>query len=515
MKVGIIGNGIIGLSIAEKLLKQAGQRIELTIFGKKVRPSGCASTAAAAMLNLWGEIESDILKNPVTRARFEFSRQSQPLWSTVITDLEEESGLKIHYGNGTHIIHNSDSPAQHDNFKAIIDGLKEYNEPYSTVLPADLSITIPYYNPAPEKKARAAIHIPSESWVNPNHLLNALETIIDRFPNAKRIDAECSKLNISAGNICGITLENNEQIDLDVVVVCNGASFTTLVKKSEINHLFQRVFFGVGGSIVFKSGSKTLKHCVRTPSRGLACGMYTVPYDAEHIIMGATNFVSHNPKDLRLNNIYQLIKQAQEEFNIDCWKSIHTRTNMGWRPISTDTLPMIGSTSIKGMFVATGTYRDGLFCSPIISSWLSDLILKGKSNLEEPLFAPERSLIAVYSREEAVNKYVEHNINDPRINDGSQDQIALAASLRDTSERLHDKVGAQEWGIPLLMHHMYEKGYIRPSSRHFCPPKIMTNLSNEGSYMPYGPLASSQQSDFSFLETNRLVSQTNSLSPSC
>ena len=100
-----------------------------------------------------------------------------------------------------------------------------------------------------------------------------------------------------------------------------------------------------------------------------------------------------------------------EQINTDYYRSELVKVNVGWRPTSADTLPLLGKTSIPNLIVATGTKRDGLYCSPVISNYLADLILDNKSNLDLSLFKPERKLVRIYTREEAIQITVRDSIN--------------------------------------------------------------------------------------------------------
>jgi len=57
MRIGIVGNGIIGTSLAYKLIKFAeNSKDKIFLFGDQNRVNS-ASTAAAAMLNSFAEVE--------------------------------------------------------------------------------------------------------------------------------------------------------------------------------------------------------------------------------------------------------------------------------------------------------------------------------------------------------------------------------------------------------------------------------------------------------------------------
>jgi hypothetical protein len=121
--------------------------------------------------------------------------------------------------------------------------------------------------------------------------------------------------------------------------------------------------------------SKDYPHlkCIRTPNRGLACGIYTVPYfsdpnvPVDHILVGASNLVS--PVSVvyaSISSVESLLRAAIEQINFNFYRSELIRVNVGMRPTSLDTYPLIGKTSIDNLVIVTGTKRDGFHMSPLI-----------------------------------------------------------------------------------------------------------------------------------------------------
>src|SRR5690606_17565569 len=87
----------------------------------------------------------------------------------------------------------------------------------------------------------------------------------------------------------------------------------------------------------------------------------------------------------------------------------------GNRPVSLDTFPIIGRTSLEGLSIVSGTYRDGLLLAPYIGEYLSYLLL-GKSIPEGQYtafnyFPAERFPINAYTREEAIEEAVQHFVS--------------------------------------------------------------------------------------------------------
>jgi hypothetical protein len=197
----------------------------------------------------------------------------------------------------------------------------------------------------------------------------------------------------------------------------------------------------------------------------LACGIYSAPHDDSHTLIGASNLISPEPIDnARVTSVYTLLKSAMEQINTEYFRSELMKVNIGWRPTSEDTLPLIGKTSLSNLIVATGTKRDGLHCSPVISDFISDLVLGTDSIYDLSLYNPERKPVKIYSREDAISIAVRHSINAAYQHDFIPSKNKMLADLEEfyTNDfnKLHDKVGAFDWGIPPEMISMYRYGHI-------------------------------------------------------
>ncbi|MGC1936514.1 MAG: FAD-dependent oxidoreductase, partial [Candidatus Acidiferrales bacterium] len=62
----------------------------------------------------------------------------------------------------------------------------------------------------------------------------------------------------------------------------------------------------------------------------------------------------------------------------------------GLRPDSPDHLPIIGSTNIAGLFIATGHYRNGMLLAPATAKYLAESIVQGKIPAYFAPFSPLR-----------------------------------------------------------------------------------------------------------------------------
>jgi len=462
MEVVIVGNGAIALAAAYELTLRVPDCI-ITVLAPTAR-TGCASTAAAAMFNSFAELEKGTLSNQFEREKWLFNKNATPYWKSLLAKLEDESNSKIHHGFGTYLINNHVSDSLEDeNFQAIIDGLDEFSEPYEFINPKD----IPSYNPQSEGRASRCAFIPNEGFCNPIHLINAFESILRKNDRVNFVDDSCQKLVTSKdGLVSSVIASSGTEYCGDIFYLAPGATFSTIISNSDLKISFPRIFFGAGTTITIKSNKNTPKDCIRTPNRGLACGLYCAPRDQINTVVGATNSINPNPVDSpTTGSVYSLLKGAMEQINSNFYRAEVTSINFGWRPTSEDTLPLLGKTDIPNLLVATGTKRDGLHCSPLIAKCIVQQILGETTSHDLALFKPDRKPVKTLSRKEAVSSYISHVMNANYQHDFVPPKNRMVEQLekmyRADIEELHEKVGAYEWGIPPELVDMYRYGHIK------------------------------------------------------
>lgn len=479
MHTAILGNGILALSTAFRLAKRSGPADKITIIGKSSRP-GSATLAAAAMLNSFAEIDAGSLDSEMDLYRFELSHLATRMWPKFILDIIRSAGHRLPDGCrncegmcggcaelGTYVINNTAADDLEDeNYEAILSALREFDEPHQEVSPKD----IPNYMPEQRHRATRALYIPNEGWMNPRLTLDALDAALSSFSQVQYVDHAVDRLLQQGGKIEAAVLDDGSVIEADHFVLATGATVSNILEKSDLGLNIQRVFYSVGTSVEIKSPEYPHTKCIRTPNRGLACGLYTAPYflgpnmDNDHILVGASNFISATPyHHARLVNVESLMRGAMEQINTNFYRADLVRVNVGWRPVSQDTYPMLGKTSIDNLIIVSGTKRDGFHLCPVISENIVALLFNEPVDERFAWFTPERDVIKATSRQDAIDKAVKHKINALYQHDFTpakgrmKDQLIQA--YRDDLERLHDKVGAIDWGIPLDMLDMYRYGH--------------------------------------------------------
>jgi glycine oxidase len=465
MNVVIVGNGIVALQTARRIVHDDPD-VSVTLVGPSAR-GGSASLAAAAMFNSFCEVDVGTFDSPFERLKFDFNRAGSPMWPDLLEQLRAESGLAINAGFGTFLINNTVSDSLEDeNYEAVRDALIAYSEPFEDVDPR----SVPGYNPAPHARALRALFIPREGWVNPVQLIAALDVLLAKEPRVRVVDAAVETMEASGDAIIGVTTDSGERIGGDVFIVATGASFSALVERSALPISFQRVFFGAGASIRLKTERATLSNCVRTPNRGGACGTYAAPQDPDHTLVGASNFISPVPVAApRLTSVFGLLEGAVEQINHDFYRAELSAVNFGWRPTSSDGIPMVGRTDLRNLLVATGTKRDGLHCSALIAEILSALAFGGTPSFDVTAFKPDRPITRTMTRAQSVRTLVRHAINAAYQHGfrSSRNRMTddLVAHYTREYEALHDAVGAHDWGIPPEMKDMYSYGHVQAAPR--------------------------------------------------
>jgi len=435
--------------------------------------------AAAAMLNSFAEIETGSLDSSIDLYRFELSHLATRMWPKFVTDIIKVAGSRLPeackkcegtcgggcFGLGTYVVNNTAADDLDDeNFEAILAALKEFDEPFDLVSPRD----IPNYMPAQRHRAIRALYIPNEGYLNPRLILQAIEAALSTFANVMFVDCEVERVIGRGSAIDGVMLDDGQTINADKFLLANGASVSDLLEKSELGIKVQRVFYGVGVSLEINSPEFPHQKCIRTPNRGLACGIYSVPYFTDDsILVGASNYMSPVPLyHARLTSVESLLQAAIEQVNFNFYRAELRRVNVGWRPTSLDTYPLLGQTSIANLFIASGTKRDGFHLSPVISEKMVSLLLDETVDADFARFSPERVPLRTLGREQAISKAVRHMISAAYQHGFSPPQSRMPGQLermyRQELEELHDRVGAHDWGIPPELLDMYRYGHALP-----------------------------------------------------
>jgi glycine oxidase len=350
MKIIIIGAGVAGLSIGWRLQLLGAQ---VTIFDR-AQPASAATWASAGMLAAGGEFAH--AKTPEA----EFARLSSGLWPDFANEVEEASRRPIHYRRcGALIVQKAAHPWQ---------GAERINRAQALTMEPMLSSDI-----------AGAIWAPDEAHVDSRALGEALALAFIRsggtlIPNEVVLSFRLQ----SSRAACVITPFKRHEAD--AFIIAAGAWSSTIEGLPAEAVPSVKPIKGEMLSVVPPVGGRLPNHIV-WGERG-----YMVPR-ADRLLIGATSQDVGFDTGLTDTAIEFLSKQAHELMpDLENWNMREHWA--GLRPMSVDGLPLLGRTTLEGLFVATGQYRNGILFAPAIARLMSRIILEG--DVEIAAFDPRR-----------------------------------------------------------------------------------------------------------------------------
>lgn len=404
--VVVVGNGVIGLSTALAVAEeQPGASI--AVVGRFERTYG-ATPASGAMLGCFGEITAAGLASPYGRRKFELAKLARCYWP----DWFERVGVdpdSVLTTRETVILLNSVGYSEVDsgNFLAIEGALREANEPYSEIDVADIKWIDPDSNSRPLR----AIHLPNEGAVDSAALLDALTAALQRR-GVTFVDEAASALRVTGGRIRGVELAG-ATLAAGIVVVAAGAASGQLIQSvPELAYRVPMVVAGGGVSVLAQVGDRSVPpYVLRTPNRAFACGLHVVPRKNGSVYVGATNDVYFEPRtDWDLADLTFLTGGAIRQVRRDINHARIQQITMGNRPMSIDGWPLIGPTSVAGLWLLTGTYRDGLHQSPMLATDIARRLTGQEGVVDLGEFRPEREPINPVDRRTVLDEVVRHTL---------------------------------------------------------------------------------------------------------
>lgn len=442
----IAGNGVIGLSTALALSLE-DQNIKICIIGPNNNLHS-ASHASGAMLGCFGEVTSDSLKYPPNKQLLTMSLEARKLWPEWIETINQsntQEPLKIN--KGTFIIHNSISGTTDDeNFNAIITALEQSNEPYENVEPND----IPNIKPESNKRPLRSIYIPNEGSINSTELLSSLNSTIQTRKNISFINDEVVDVKLINSKISGVETAKSGFIFGNNVILCSGSSTQQLIAKiKQIRDRIPLLLSGVGTAFKIDSKNTDLPYTIRTPNRAGACGMHLLNFEKSSVYIGASNSLSIKPQNSpKVRDLYYLMKRAVEQFNYNFQNRNISNIVTGNRPVTIDTFPLIGKTSIPGLWIMTGAYRTGLHMSPYYAQYITQQLLLNVE-VSYNIFQPERTVIQTLNKKDSVTQFIndymsgafEHEIKLPHFGLNQIFQEMIEQRVHNLYDKLETNIG--------------------------------------------------------------------------
>lgn len=446
----VAGNGALGLATARALSLQ-DPTLRIAVVGPATRPAG-ASAAAGAMLGCYGEVTGPLLRTEHGRAKLATGLLAARLWPDWLAAINAElpADDRIQITPGTIVLTNAKSGIIEDeNYAAIQRALQENDEPWEELDPT----RIPGLNPAENSRPSRALFLPREGSVDASRLLKGLTAVLERSPKLTLVEGTVQALDLRGGQVAGVRLRDQRALAAPRVVLAMGVGTQAVLDEvPDLARRIPRIFCGGGTSLLLEAPASSLQHVVRTPNRAFACGLHGLPRGGNQLYFGATNILSARPMTRTSPaDMYFLLECVLEQLDQDLCVAQLVAWQAGNRPVTVDTCPLIGPTSVQGLWLLTGTYRDGLFLSPLLGQHLARRI-SGEPGLFEDRFVPERKPLSLYTLEEAraealkhfVAMGAEHGIRLPKIGW----HRAFPRFYQQMLDSLYEALGEEEFVLP-------------------------------------------------------------------
>lgn len=364
--VVVAGAGVIGLSVAWR----AAQR-GLTVTVVDDAPGTGASYAAAGMLA------------PVAEAAYgeeplvELSRSSLALYPSFVAELVEASGLPVDLRTAGTLLVGFDD-----------DDVRELDRTHAFHLELGLDATrlapraCRSQEPSLTPRLRGGVRVAGDHSVEPRGLHAAL-LAAGAAAGVTLVRGRVGEVHVEQGRATGVRLEDGDVLLATQVVLALGAWSGRLAGVPEGSVPVRPV----KGQILRLRGTPLLGGAVRALVRGRS--VYLVPYGEDRLVVGAS--VEEQGFDPRVTAgaVLDLLRDATEVVpGLTELELVETLAR--WRPGTPDNGPLLGPSSVPGLVLATGHYRNGVLLAPVTAAALADVLTGGSLPDAAAPFAGDR-----------------------------------------------------------------------------------------------------------------------------
>lgn len=363
--VCVVGGGIVGLALARELASRG--RAVTVLDAARVGERAAAGVAAGMLAPA---SEADLSDPRLTRLALA-SHEAYPAWAAA---LERDSGVAVGFdATGTLLV------ALHADHLALIERLygfqRERGLAAERLTARQAREAEPYLAPGIAGALRM-----NDAQVDPRRLLHALPVAFARAGGTLREGARVTAVTPEADGYA-VACERDgvaETVRAAQVVIAAGAWSKQIASPVAGLPLLPLPLRPVKGQIVRLRGERLVRHVIRTPD------VYLVPRDDGELVIGAS--MEEQGFDARptAGAVLDLLREARRVLPGIAELEL-AECSVGFRPALRDHLPAIGSLDGRGLFVATGHFRNGVELAPVTARLLADLVCDGRA---DPLLAP-------------------------------------------------------------------------------------------------------------------------------
>ncbi len=358
----VLGGGIIGCALAEELVRH-GRRVVVVERGQV---GAEASSAAAGILSAQMDI-------PQPGPFFDLCQASRRMYPRWVEQLQRRSGLSVDY----HV----------DGILYLaITGREEHAMERRARWQAKLGLRVDRWSPKEVRRHEPAVdgrlkrgfHFPTEAQVDNVLLMRALAQACRKADVELLEETSVRRVLLHQQAVRGVETNQGEVV-APVVVNCLGSwasmggAFPVPVPVEPVR----------GQMMAFRGPKRLVRHAVMSERA------YVVQRRDGRLLVGSTIEHAGYEKALTFEGMHGILCGLRHMSSllsqctfIEAWA--------GFRPYTKDELPILGKTSIEGLYVATGHFRHGILLAPITATLMAELILRGRASSDLLPFSPQR-----------------------------------------------------------------------------------------------------------------------------
>ncbi len=371
----MIGGGIIGLSIA---WRSAARGLAVTVVDP--RPGRGATWAAAGMLAPAGEAHFG--ESALTALNLEAARA----WPRFARELEESSGRSVGYqATGTLLV------AVDASDRVATDDLLTFQQELRLDARRLSARECRELEPLLAPGVRGGVYLAEDHQVDNRRVAVALISACGAH-GVSFLEDEVSGVELTGDRVSGVVLRAGDRLPTRAGVVAAGARSGQFEGMPPGTVPPVRPVKGLTLRLQSPEHGPRLQRTVRGLVHGRTC--YLVPRSDGSVVVGATVEEKGYDLTVQVRAVGDLLDDARRLVpSIDEYELVDTTT--GLRPGSPDNAPIVGATSVEGLVVATGHYRNGILLAPVTADEVVRVLVgappdAGRSRPSFEPFAPGR-----------------------------------------------------------------------------------------------------------------------------
>lgn len=358
----VLGGGIIGCALADALARR-GARVMLLERG---RIGAEASTAAAGILASYMDL-------PTPGPLFELcqlARRHYPAW---VRSLESRSKVDV----GLHrdgILYLAMSGREADTMDRQVRWQLRRQLPIERWTPSEVRRR----EPVVDRQVTRGYFFAGESQVDNAAVMKALAVACAASGVVIREQTTVRRILVRRGAVQGVETAHG--------VVRARTVVNTLGTWASMDHASPMplpVTPARGQMLLFRAAPGLVKRAV------MSNRAYFVQRRDGRLLVGSTIEHGRAENALTIQGMHAILCGARRMSRVidqctfvDAWAGI--------RPYTRDVLPILGATSVVGLYAATGHFRHGILLAPTTAHLMTELILDGEPSWDLTPFSPQR-----------------------------------------------------------------------------------------------------------------------------